>query len=179
MNVLVQENFNAFESAVRNLDEQSGILPLSEIGERFELPVRVHLARDRPELWERGFLQVVERDGFDRSINEATLDERAAPKSWTNYLGLGENWYVLLPNFTSRRDFWSVLLFDPGLGIPRPVMFHPKEYRGTRFPYVRCTTNRGDCLNLSCNEPTHFCKKYRGNSIKRGGRYFWCECKRH
>ena len=176
MNELAKMGFDEFAHVTAHLAEREGVIRLTDLAERFELPVRDDLARDHPHLWERGYLEVVNRTRFDASMNEADSDRPERPVSWTNYLSAGPGWYVLVPNYDTPWSFWGVLAFDPGLGIARPVFFDAVNHLGTFLPFSRCITSRGECRSVSCNDPTHSCRKHRGSSSEHGGDYFWCSC---
>ena len=174
MNQLTTLPFETLQEILANVAEHGGILRLREVVDRFDLPTPNGLILDRPDVWERGFLEVVSSRDFDASMDQA--EASAETISWTNYLPAGSDWYVLVPNYDVRWQWWGVLAFDEVLGVARPVFFQPDAYVGTFWPSSPCITSRGRCRNVSCDDPTHSCQKRRGDSGPRGGRYFWCEC---
>ena len=76
MNGLVSMDFSKFGDVIEDVTQRTGALLLREIVDRLELPIPDELIRDRPDLFERGFLEVVDRRRFDESLQENEAESR-------------------------------------------------------------------------------------------------------
>lgn len=176
MNELAQVDYSIFGSRISSLSS----LSLQELARVFSLlpETRRRLARDRPDLWNYGYLPVVPGNYWDTIVRVANRNDTLDPLFWMNIRYLdAEQVSVLVPRHRDEpSDSWTVLIDDHSLSSARPVTFLSNNYQWTLQPSFPCLPDRGTCKKNTCDDENHQCEQHYSDNDDKGGEYFFCEC---